>query len=105
MWDMLSNMAGDRLWIYTAIGGSIIGLAFSTWFSTTRMALWLYARFDRGMDFLVERWGWTWLEQPENAWRKKYPKITQKIDDMEMRLKHLETKSNTKIIRQKGKNE
>jgi hypothetical protein len=65
------------------------------------MALWLYARFDRGMDFLVERWGWTWLEQPENAWRKKYPKITQKIDDMEMRLKHLETKSNTKIIRQK----
>ena len=98
---MLSNMAGDRLWIYTAIGGSIIGLAFSTWFSTTRMALWLYARFDRGMDFLVERWGWTWLEQPENAWRKKYPKITQKIDDMEMRLKHLETKSNTKIIRQK----
>jgi hypothetical protein len=102
MWDMLSNMAGDRLWIYTAIGGSIIGLAFSTWFSTTRMALWLYARFDRGMDFLVERWGWTWLEQPENAWRKKYPKITQKIDDMEMRLKNLETKSNTKIIRQKG---
>ena len=101
MWDMLSNMAGDRLWIYTAIGGSIIGLAFSTWFSTPRMALWLYARFDRGMDFLVERWGWTWLEQPENAWRKKYPKITQKIDDMEMRLKHLETKSNTKIIRQK----
>jgi hypothetical protein len=65
------------------------------------MALWLYARFDRGMDFLVERWGWTWLEQPENAWRKKYPKITQKIDDMEMRLKNLETKSNTKIIRQK----
>ena len=53
------------------------------------------------MDFLVERWGWTWLEQPENAWRKKYPKITQKIDDMEMRLKNLETKSNTKIIRQK----
>jgi len=105
MWEMLSNMAGDRLWIYTAIGGSIIGLAFSTWFSTTRMALWLYARFDRGMDFLVERWGWTWLEQPENAWRKKYPKITQKIDDMEMRLKNLETKSNTKIIRQKGKNE
>ncbi len=102
MWEMLSNMAGDRLWIYTAIGGSIIGLAFSTWFSTTRMALWLYARFDRGMDFLVERWGWTWLEQPENAWRKKYPKITQKIDDMEMRLRNLETKSNTKIIRQKG---
>jgi hypothetical protein len=94
MWDMIIQMAGDRLWIYTAIGGSIIGLAFSTWFSTTRMALWLYARFDRGMDFLVERWGWTWLEQPDNAWRKKYPKITKKIDAMEMRLNKLEGKTN-----------
>jgi len=98
---MLSNMAGDRLWIYTAIGGSIIGLAFSTWFSTTRMALWLYAKFDNGMDFLVERWGWTWLEQPEDAWRKKYPKITKKIDAIEDRLNKIEKKKVVKV--KKGK--
>ena len=89
---MITQMAGDRLWIYTAIVGSIIGLAFSTWFSTTRMALWLYAKFDNAMDFLVERWGWTWLEQPEDAWRKKYPKITKKIDDIEKRLDAVESK-------------
>lgn len=98
---MLTNMAGDRLWIYTAIAGSIIGLAFSTWFSTTRMALWLYAKFDNGMDFLVERWGWTWLEQPEDAWRKKYPKITKKIDAIEDRLNKIEAKKVVKI--KKGK--
>ena len=92
MWDMITQMAGDRLWIYTAIAGSIIGLAFSTWFSTTRMALWLYAKFDNAMDFLVERWGWTWLEQTEDAWRKKYPKITKKIDDIEKRLDAVESK-------------
>jgi hypothetical protein len=92
MWDMITQMTGDRLWIYTAIAGSIIGLAFSTWFSTTRMALWLYAKFDNAMDFLVERWGWTWLEQPEDAWRKKYPKITKKIDDIEKRLDAVESK-------------
>jgi hypothetical protein len=92
MWDMITQMTGDRLWIYTAIVGSIIGLAFSTWFSTTRMALWLYAKFDNAMDFLVERWGWTWLEQPEDAWRKKYPKITKKIDDIEKRLDAVESK-------------
>ena len=68
---MIQNMAGDRLWIYTAIAGSIIGLAFSTWFSSTKMALWLYARFDRVLDYLVDRWGLTWLEQPKDAWRKK----------------------------------
>lgn len=89
---MITQMTGDRLWIYTAIAGSIIGLAFSTWFSTTRMALWLYAKFDNAMDFLVERWGWTWLEQPEDAWRKKYPKITKKIDDIEKRLDAVESK-------------
>jgi hypothetical protein len=38
----------------------------------------------------VERYGWTWLEQPEDAWRKKYPKITAKIDAIEARLKELE---------------
>ena len=103
MWDMISQMAGDRLWIYTAIGGSIIGLAFSTWFSTTKMALWLYAKFDNVMDFLVQRWGWTWLEQPEDAWRKKYPKITQKIDDMERRLNAVEAKAGVKILGGKDK--
>lgn len=103
MWDMISQMAGDRLWIYTAIGGSIIGLAFSTWFSTTKMALWLYAKFDNMMDFLVQRWGWTWLEQPEDAWRKKYPKITQKIDDMERRLNAVEAKAGVKILGGKDK--
>jgi len=103
MWDMILQMAGDRLWIYTAIGGSIIGLAFSTWFSTTRMALWLYAKFDNVMDFLVDRWGWTWLQQPEDAWRKKYPKITQKIDDMERRLKAVEAKAGVKQIGGKKK--
>tara|TARA_B100000902_G_C26989011_1_gene754066 strand:+ start:460 stop:747 length:288 start_codon:yes stop_codon:yes gene_type:complete len=92
IWDMITRMAGDRLWVYTAIAGSIIGLAFSTWFSTTRMALWMYAKFDRMLDFLVERWGWTWLQQPEDAWRKKYPKITAKIDSIEKRLKDLEEK-------------
>lgn len=103
MWDMISQMAGDRLWIYTAIGGSIIGLAFSTWFSTTKMALWMYAKFDNVMDFLVQRWGWTWLEQPEDAWRKKYPKITQKIDDMERRLNAVEAKAGVKILGGKDK--
>jgi hypothetical protein len=103
MWEMITQMAGDRLWIYTAIVGSVIGLAFSTWFSTTRAALWLYAKFDNVMDYLVERWGWTWLEQPEDAWRKKYPKITKKIDDLERRLNAVESKAGVKILGGKKK--
>ena len=91
MWEMIERMAADRLWIYTALIGSLFGLAFSTYFKSTRIGLWLYAKFDLTIDYLVERWGWTWLQQPEDGWRKKYPYVTKKIDDLDKRLKKLET--------------
>ena len=93
MWEMIERMASDRLWIYTAIGGSVLGAVFVAYISTTRIGLWGYAKIDNAIDFLVARYGWTWLEQPEDAWRKKYPKITAKIDDLERRLQKLEGKN------------
>jgi len=99
--DMINAMFGDTLWIYTAIAGALIGAAFLAWFKGTRAGLWCYSIFDRTLDFLVDRWGWTWLQEPEDAWRKKYPKITKKIDDLELRLKVLEANAGNKIIRQK----
>ena len=92
MWEMIEQMTSNRLWIYTALVGSLFGLAFSTYFKSTRIGLWLYSKFDRGVDYLVENFGWTWLEQPEDAWRKKYPYVTKKIDELEVRLKDLEEK-------------
>jgi hypothetical protein len=96
-------MLEDTLWIYTAIGGSIIVAVVLAYLSTTRIGLWGYAKFDLMIDYLVERWGLTWLEQPEDAWRKKYPKITQKIDDMERRLNAVEAKAGVKILGGKKK--
>jgi len=90
MWDMIQLMAGDRLWIYTSIAGSLLGAAFVAYLSTTRIGLWGYAKFDLFLDYLVERWGLTWFEQPENAWRQKYPRITAKIDELESRISKLE---------------
>lgn len=90
MWEILERMATDRLWIYTALVGSLFGLAFSTYFKSTRIGLWLYAKFDLIIDYLVERWGLTWLEQPTDAWRKKYPHVTKKIDELELRLQDIE---------------
>ena len=52
----------------------------------------MYSYFDRGADYLVERWGWTWLQQPDDAWRKKYPYVTKKIDELEARIKKIEKK-------------
>ncbi len=89
---MIERMATDRLWIYTAIAGSLFGAAFLAWFQGTRMGLWAYSWFDRILDYLVVRWGWTWLQQPEDAWRRRYPKITAKIDELEKRIQKIEGK-------------
>jgi|TARA_B110000211_G_scaffold85344_1_gene100152 hypothetical protein len=90
MWEMIERMATERLWIYTALVGSLFGLAFSTYFKSTRMGLWMYGKFDMFTDYLVDRWGLTWLQQPDNAWRKKYPYVTKKIDELEDRLEQIE---------------
>ena len=93
---MIQNMASDRLWIYTGIVGSLFGAAFLYWFKDTKMAIWAVAKFDRILEQLAIRWGWTWLQNDPNAWRFKYPRITAKIDEIEARLAKLEKPKTTK---------
>ena len=92
MTEMLARMLDDTLWIYTAIAGSLLGAAFLAYFKDTRAGLWCYAKLDQTLDWLVDRYGWTWLRQPTDAWRKKYPYVTKKIDELEVRIEHLENK-------------
>ena len=83
MRDDISSVLGSSV-------GSLFGLAFSTYFKSTRIGLWMYAKFDLIVDFLVERWGWTWFKQDEDAWSKKYTYVTKKIEELEKRIKKLE---------------
>ena len=92
MWDMIERMASDRLWIYTGIAGSIFGAAFLFWFKDTRMALWAVSKFDNMLEYFVDKWGWKWLQEPTDLWRKRYQRITKKIDELEKRIKKLESK-------------
>ena len=87
---MIDRLFDDTLWIYTSILGAVAGAAFLAYFKETKAGIWAYAKLDQGLDYLVAKFGWTWLEQPEDAWRKKYPKITHKIDQMEQKIKELE---------------
>jgi len=91
--EMISRMLDDTLWIYTAVAGSLFGAAFLFWFKDTKMATWAVAKFDGALEYLVIRWGWTWLQNDPLAWRKKYPRITGKIDSIEARLDQLEADS------------
>lgn len=103
MWEMIQRMFGDTLWIYTAIAGSLLGAAFLAWFRNTHAALYLMGKFDNFLDYLVDRFGWDWLQDDPEAWRKRYPKVTKKIDDLELRIKVLEANQGNKIIKQKEK--
>ena len=90
MWEMIERMAGDRLWIYTGIMGSIFGALFLAYMKDTRFGLWVYNKWDRAIDFLRDRYGWTWLNQDPDAWKKINPNIAKKIDELETRIKKLE---------------
>lgn len=98
MSDLISRMLNDTLWIHTALVGSLFGLAFSTYFKSTRIGLWMYGKFDFILDYLVYNWGWTWFEQPTDAWRKKYPYVTKKIDELEARIIKLESHNKEKKV-------
>jgi len=91
--EIIDKLFSDTLWIYTAILGSLAGAAFLFWFKDTKMATWGVAKFDGFLEHLAIRWGWTWLQNDPEAWRKKYPRITSKIDSIEARLVELEKNS------------
>ena len=91
MWDMIERMSSDRLWLYTALAGSIFGAIFVAYISTTRLGLWCYSKIGIILDILIVKLGWSWLQQPKEVWRTKLPAgLIKKIDDMETRIKHLE---------------
>lgn len=88
--EIIERIFGDTLWIYTSILGALLGAAFLAYFKGTHAGLWAYSKFDLLLDFIRDRYGLTWFDQPEDGWRKQYPRITRKIDELESRIKELE---------------
>lgn len=90
MQEMLERILSDRLWIYTGILGALIGAAFLAYFRGTKIGLWAYIKFDKVLDYLRDKFGWTWFDQPTDAWRSREPHLANKIDNLEARIKELE---------------
>jgi hypothetical protein len=80
----------DYLWVYTSIAGALLGAACLAYVRETKIGLWGYSQFDKILDYLRDKYGLTWFDQPEDAWRKLSPKIAAKIDELEDRIKQLE---------------
>ena len=86
------KMFENTLWIYTSIAGAMLGAACLFYIKDTRIGLWGYGKIDSTVDYFRDKYGWTWLNQDEDAWKKVNPKIAAKIEQLEERLIDLEGK-------------
>jgi|TARA_B110000305_G_C19281413_1_gene559462 hypothetical protein len=92
MWETIERMTDDRLWVYTAIAGSIFSALFIAYMRDTKIALWLFGKWDWLLDSIRDRYGWTWFDQDPDAWKSINPNIARKIEDLDARLSKLESK-------------
>lgn len=76
-------------WLVKAITGSILGNATSAWFEKTKVGKWFYKKTEQVYNWAANRYGFEVLKS-EDKWRKKYPNIANKMDELESRIKKLE---------------
>ena len=79
------------MWFFliSNIAGSILGSATNSWFADTKLGIWFYKKVDDVSTWASKKLGLKVL-QDENAWRKKYPNVSKKLDVLEARLEKLE---------------
>ena len=81
------------MWFFliSSIASSIIGSAADSWFADTKLGMWVYKKVDDVASWASKILGLKVL-QDENNWKKKYPNVSKKLDDLEARIKKLERK-------------
>ena len=75
-------------WIVSSIAGSILGSATNSWFEKTALGKWFYKKVENIYNWAAKRYGFEVLKS-EDKWRKKYPNIAKKIDDLEKQVKEM----------------
>ena len=79
------------MWFFliSNIAGSILGNAANSWFADTKLGIWVYDKVDDVSTWASKKLGLKVL-QDENNWKKKYPNVSKKLDELETRLEKLE---------------
>ena len=77
------------LWMISAIAGSILGNAADSWFAETKCGIWFYRKVDQVSSWAARKLNIKILAE-EEAWKKKYPNVAEKISNLDNRLKTLE---------------
>lgn len=77
------------IWAISAIAASILGNAADSWFAETKCGIWFYRKVDQISSWTARKLNIKMLEE-EEAWKKKYPNVAEKISNLDNRLKTLE---------------
>ena len=76
-------------WIISAIAGSILGNAVDSWFSETKLGIWFYDKVADISGWAAKKLKLQTLSR-EEAWKKKYPNVAEKINKLEDKVKYLD---------------
>ena len=88
---LLFGVGWGVMWFFliSNIAGSILGNAAYSWFADTKLGIWTYNKVDDVSTWASKKLGLRVL-QDENNWKKKYPNVSKKLDELEARLEKLE---------------
>ena len=88
---LLFGVGWEVMWFFiiSSIAGSILGNAADSWFADTKLGIWFYNKVDNVSTWASKKLGLKVL-QDESNWKKKYPNVSKKLDELEARLKKLE---------------
>ena len=75
--------------IISSIAGSILGNAADSWFADTKLGIWVYDKVDDVSTWASKKLGLKVLADEEN-WKTKYPNVSRKVDELEVRINKLE---------------
>tara|TARA_Y100001951_G_scaffold92545_1_gene87399 strand:- start:563 stop:811 length:249 start_codon:yes stop_codon:yes gene_type:complete len=76
-------------WIISSIAGGILGNAADSWFADTKLGIWFYKKVDNVSTWASNKLGLRVLQDEDN-WKKKYPNVSKKLDNLEARINKLE---------------
>ena len=82
-------------WIISSIAGAILGNAADSWFTDTKLGIWFYKIVDNVSTWASKKFGLKVLQDEEN-WKKKYPNVSKKLDELEARINKIEGEKHDK---------
>ena len=77
------------VFLISNIVGSILGMAAEGWFKDTKLGVWFYKKVDNVSTWASKKLGLRIL-QDEETWKKKYPNVSKKLDELEAKINKLE---------------